>query len=110
MFKLMLPITVLLTCSPAFAQTQSAQQTQPPQQALQPQQTGGFVFEDEQPAAKAKAANARVICQDFKDPGSRLSSQRICMTAEQWKQQQERDRDLLAQRQQQSSNPGAPSN
>lgn len=109
MLKWILPAALLLAGAPALAQSQAAQQ---PQQAQAPQtpQTGGIVFEDEQPAAKAKAANQRVICQDIKDPGSRLSSQRICMTAEQWKQQQEHDREMLAQRQQQSTNPGAPGN
>ena len=107
MLKFILPAVGLLACSPALAQSQAAQQ---PQQAEQPKQ-GGITFEDDQPvSAKAKAANARVICQDVKEPGSRLASQRICMTAEQWKQQQEHDRDMLAKQQQQQSNPGAPGN
>lgn len=109
MLKFILPAVGLLACAPALAQSQAAQQQ--PQQAEQPKQ-GGIVFDDEQPASakKSKAANARVICQDVKEPGSRLASQRICMTAEQWKQQQEHDREMVARQQQQQSNPGAPGN
>jgi hypothetical protein len=110
MMKSIVAATLLMASSPAFAQSQTAAQpAQQPQQA-QPQQapqTGGIVFEDEVPAAKARA---RVICQDITEPGSRLSSQRICMTAEQWKQQQEHDRALLADTQRQISNTGRPSN
>jgi hypothetical protein len=110
MLKSIVPAVLLLACSPAFAQTQAA--AQGPQQAQQaeaqqPPQTGGITFEDEQPAAKARS---RVICQDVKEPGSRLSSQRICMTAEQWKQQQEHDRALVADTQRQTANTGRPSN
>jgi hypothetical protein len=107
MLKWILPASLLFACAPALAQTQAP--AQQPQQAEQPKQ-GGIVFEDEQPAAKNKSANSRVICQDIREAGSRLASQRICMTAEQWKQQQEHDREMLAQRQQQSTNPGAPGN
>ena len=107
MLKLIFSAAVVLASAPALAQAQAPAQQQ--QQAEQPHQ-GGIVFEDDQPAAKTKAANSRLICQDIREPGSRLSSQRVCMTAEQWKQQQEHDREMLAQRQQQSTNPGAPGN
>lgn len=38
------------------------------------------------PAAKAKDPN-RKICESVEETGSRLSSKRICMTAEQWEAQ-----------------------
>ncbi len=108
MLKFVFAASSLLACSSALAQSQAAAQpAQQAQPAQRPAQTGGIVFEDEQPAAKARA---RVICQDIKEPGSRLNSHRICMTAEQWKQQEERDRELLADTQRQGTNTGSPSN
>ncbi len=89
MLKLIVSATLLLASAPVIAQSTAAA----PQQAQQPQASGGIVFEDAQPAAKAKS---RLVCHDVQEPGSRLVSNRICMTAEQWKDQQQRDRDLVA--------------
>lgn len=88
MLKLTIFATLLLASSPALAQSQPAAQP-----AQQPQQ-GGIVFDDSPaPAPKPKG---RLICQDVGEAGSRLAKQRVCMTAEQWKDQQQRDRDLLS--------------
>jgi hypothetical protein len=99
MLKFTVAAILLFACSPALAQAQPASQ--------QPKQ-GGIVFDDSPaPAAANAKANGRLICQDVGETGSRLAKQRICMTAEQWKQQQERDRDLVANAQRQTTNPGA---
>ena len=98
MLKLTIAASLLLACSPAFAQTKAASQP-----AAQPQQ-GGIVFDDSPPpVAKSKG---RLICQDVGETGSRLAKQRVCMTAEQWKDQQQRDRDLLADTQRNTTTVG----
>jgi hypothetical protein len=93
MVKLIIPATLLLMPMPALAQIVLQDQ---------PQQTN----KSDQPNADAKARN-RVICQDITDIGSRLSSHRLCMTAEQWRQRQQEDQDAVAdsQRQAQGSSP-----
>jgi hypothetical protein len=55
-------------------------------------------------AAKPNAAD-RVICKDIEEIGSRLARKRICMTALQWKEQQEMDRDNAADQQQRATIP-----
>ena len=98
MLKLTVAGTLLLVCSPALAQAQAAAQP-----AQQPAQIG-IVFDDS-PAAGPKVTSdasgkakskGRLICQDVGETGSRLAKQRVCMTADQWKDQIQRDRDLLA--------------
>jgi hypothetical protein len=105
MLKFTLAAAALFICSSALAQTQAAAPA--PQQ---PQQTGGIFFDDSPPPPpvnpKAKA-NGRLICQDITDTGSRLTKQRICMTADQWKDQVQRDRDLLADTQRNTTAVGA---
>lgn len=98
MLKLTVAASLLVVCSPAFAQAQAAAQP-----AQQPPQIG-IVFDDS-PATGPKAVSdasgkakpkGRLICQDVNETGSRLAKQRVCMTADQWKDQVQRDRDLLS--------------
>jgi hypothetical protein len=55
-------------------------------------------------AANGKAAK-RVICKDIGEIGSRLASKRICMTAQQWEEQERRDREDAADQQRRSTIP-----
>lgn len=105
MLKFALAAAVLFIAGPALAQTQAAAPA--PQQ---PQQTGGIFFDDSPPPVPANPkakANGRLICQDITDTGSRLTKQRICMTAEQWKDQVQSDRDLVADTQRNTTTVGA---
>lgn len=83
MLKLIGAATLLLFCSPAIAQIQPAAQQQPQ-------------------AAKPKPDNKRLICEEEPEIGSRLATNRVCMTAEQWKQQAQDARDATNQQQRQS--------
>lgn len=88
MLKVVVSAALLVVCSSAVAQT-------PPAQLLDQGQTQ---------AAAAKAKN-RVVCQDVGEIGSRLASHRVCMTAEQWKQQEQAEKDSLAEQQRRSTQP-----
>jgi hypothetical protein len=84
MLKLFIAASLLLAGTPVVAQTQSAQQQQ-----------------STQPATAQAKARSRVICRDVDDIGSRLQSHRICMTADQWKQQEQDSQDVTAANQHQ---------
>jgi len=62
-------------------------------QAAAPQQ--------EQPA-KPRPESRRVICQDIKETGSRLAHKRVCLTAEQWKQEEQAAKDGASEAMRQS--------
>lgn len=83
MLKFISATTLLLFCSPALAQIQPAAQQQPQ-------------------AGKPKPDNKRLICEDQTEIGSRLATNRVCMTAEQWKQSEQDARDATNQQQRQS--------
>lgn len=82
MLKSLCALVLLLSCSPGFAESQPASQQQ-------------------SPAAKADRAARRVICQDEEVTGSRVASQRVCMTADQWKQHEQDARDVTDEQQRQ---------
>jgi len=80
MLKQMLFTGLLLSVSPALAQTQSAPAPGPANAA---------------PAKKD--AGDRIICETEAQIGSRLASKRVCMTASQWKERQQQIHDQLDQ-------------
>ena len=86
MMKLIVPAILMFASSQALAQNDPAQVQQPQQQ-------------------QAQTKKPRLICHDIEETGSRLSQHRICMTADQWKDQQERDRENVADFQQNSTVP-----
>jgi hypothetical protein len=71
MLKPFYAIPLMLGCSPVFAQSQATSQQQAPQK----------------PAPKPESK--RLVCQDIEVIGSRVASKRVCMTAEQWKEQEQ---------------------
>jgi hypothetical protein len=81
--RLTIALSLLLSAAPALAQSQLA---------------------DQSTAMKEKAAN-RVVCKDVGEIGSRLASKRVCLTAQQWEEQQRRDREDAADQQRRSTIP-----
>ncbi len=80
MLKSMCALAFVFICSSAIAGSQPP----PPQQRQD---------------APADRAAQRVICQDEEVTGSRVASQRVCMTADQWKQHQQDARDVTDEQQ-----------
>ena len=48
----------------------------------------------DQTAAATVNVNDRVICERVEETGSRLGGKRVCMTAREWAEQRQRDREL----------------
>lgn len=74
MLKLLFVSGVLLAVSPAIAATQAQQPAGDAQQASKP----------------AKDGADRIICENQEQIGSRIATKRICMTAQQWKDHEQR--------------------
>lgn len=60
---------------------------------------------DQQLPPLKKKATGRLICKSIEQIGSRLATKRTCMTAEQWEQQKQIDRDLVQQTQERTYQP-----
>lgn len=69
-------LVLLFAAAPALAETQTT--ATPP------------------PVAKGKDPN-RIICEKVEDTGSRLSTSRICLTAQQWEEKRRTERENLEQ-------------
>ena len=60
-----------------------------------------------QPAPSSKKDPNRIICEKVEEVGSRLSSKKICMTAQQWEEKRRTDREYLEDAQQRSIEPNS---
>lgn len=49
----------------------------------------------------------RIICERQQEVGSRLASKRVCMTAQQWQEQRQRDREGVEENQRRSIEPNS---
>ena len=81
MRTLVIVSTASFLIGPAMAVAQSAQQTPPAQQ---------------QPA-KATGSASEIVCQKIEVTGSRIASQRVCMTRSQWADQERTDQQEIQQ-------------
>ena len=95
MMKLLACTVLLLSAAPAAAQAQ-------------PQPSGPAISFDDQPTAAADKDSKRVICQQEEKIGSRLTSKKVCMTAAQWKEREQRLRNDLDAMHSQTQNAGGP--
>ena len=86
MLKFALPDVLLVTALPAVAQAQSP--------APQPQAA---------PAAKPNPLD-KVVCKTEEVIGSRLNSQRVCLTVREWQEQSDANREALERLQQGQGN------
>jgi hypothetical protein len=98
MLKLTIAAVVMVASSPVLAQAQPAASPQ----AQQPPAMGGIVFEDSAPAKPA----GKLVCRDVGEVGSRLVSHRVCMTKDQWAQQERDAKDDMQEIQRRSTIPG----
>lgn len=76
MFKPIYALALLSLCSPALAQGEPVQRQQ----------------EASTTQAQAKPDGKRMICQDEDVIGSRVATKRVCMTADQWRLQEQDDK------------------
>jgi hypothetical protein len=89
MLKSVLAIGLLVSVTPALAQTQAAPA-------------------NNQQASKTAANPDRVICETQQQIGSRIASKKICMTAQQWKEHEAQVRQQLDSEHVGTQNAGSP--